>query len=118
MRFATEMTTKVETFRNKQEQEEWEAAYLQQTNRKNDEKRQEVYAEMDSILRQHGNHAEDYGLVSPHIKGVDSPAKKNERIDNARKVKKHADWEKSISNTVVVCDDDATDELIDIYKSM
>lgn len=115
LRFVTEMTTKVETHRSKQEQEEWEAAYLQHINKKNDKKRAENWQAMEAILRQQGMHAEDYGLVSPHLKGIDAPAKKGERQEKAKKVKQAHDWNKAMSNAVATGDDDAVDEVLDNY---
>jgi hypothetical protein len=118
LRFVTEMTTKVVPYRNKQEQEDWNAAYYDLVDAKNAEKRQGSWSEMDGILRDQEMHAENYGLVSPHLKGIDKPAKKGERKAHARKVKKTADWNKAMSEAVAIGDDDGIDMILDTFNNI
>lgn len=106
LRHVTPLTTKVEIHRGKQEQEEWEAAFIKQVNEANKQNRMETVLEMDEILEAHGASNEDYGLNSPSVKGVNSKRKKS-RPDNYGKV------QKQISNTVEI--DEADDS---IYQMM
>lgn len=105
LRFVTEMTTKVETFRDKQEQEEWEAAYISNIDKRNTEKRTEIWQKMENVLRQEGQHAENYGLISPHLKGV------KKELSNKKNIKLNNDWDKTMSNIV----DSGEEELMDVF---
>jgi hypothetical protein len=127
LRFVTEMTTKIEIHRAKQEQDEWEVAYIQHINRKNDEKRTAVWQQMEAVLRRQGVHPEQHGLVSPHLRGIEAPAKYGERQQKVREVRQRHDWEKAtpnwecpmsnwekeVSNAVLVGDGEQED---DIYQ--
>lgn len=100
LRHVTMMTTKVEIHRGIQEQEEWEASYIKQISAKNKEIRVKTVETIEAILEEHGATAEQYGLKSPKIKGVNSKRKKqakpNASNDDFGKV------QKSISNQTEV----------------
>lgn len=114
LRFVTEMSTKVETFRDKQEQEDWEAQYISQMDKKNTEKRNEIWYEMENILRQEGKHAENYGLKSPRLKGVKNITEKKEK-ENKKFIKPTNDWEKVISNVTCLDDENIGDKMLEEY---
>ena len=104
LRFVTGMTTKIETHRAKQEQEGWEAGYMRRINDANDKMRQDTWLQMDEILRQQGMHAEDYGLVSPAVKGVRQPVLVEKEVSARRRRAaggQTADWNKQVSNAVI-----------------
>lgn len=112
LRHEATLTTKVEIHRGKQEQEEWEAGFIKKINDANKELRKDAVESMDEILEQHGMSAEDYGLNSPKIKGVNSKRKKQTK---KRKVSNEdfGKFQKEESNTVNIDEDD-----IDIYSMM
>ena len=113
LRFVTEMTTKIETHRAKQEQEYWEAEYLQHIDAKNTEKRSDVWNEMENILRQQGMDAESYGLNPSGLRGIKTEKK-------PVKIKTQPDWNKALSNAVPVAvyGNDDFDNDTDIYNLM
>lgn len=115
LRHSTMMTTKVDIHRGVQEQEDWEAQWIRQINDKNKVVRTNSVQEMEEILEEHGSTAEDYGLRSPKIKGINSKRKK---VRTKRKEKpveaSFGTIQKSISNTTEADFDDD----IDIYNMM
>ncbi len=93
LRFVTEMTTKIETHRGIQEQDEWEASYYKQVIAANNAKRIERRDEMEELLEQHGMTAEQHGLNRPNLKGI-------ERSKRGRKTKadSYGKYTKKLSN--------------------
>lgn len=76
LRHVTEAKIKFDVHRGKQEQEAWEAEYLQKVKQLNEEQRIKADEEMDSMLESHGMLPEDYGLKSPGLLGIKSKRKK------------------------------------------
>jgi hypothetical protein len=114
LRFLTSAETKVEIHRGKQEQEPWEASFIQQMDAQNKNRRIAVRDKMDAILEQHGMLPEQYGLNSPALKGIESQSKKNkENKANKGKGAEIGAYQKKISNMVVVSEDED-----DIYDDM
>ena len=114
LRFLTAAETKVEIHRGKQEQEPWEASFIQQMDAQNKNRRIAVRDKMDAILEQHGMLPEQYGLNSPALKGIESQSKKNkENKANKGKGAEIGAYQKKISNMVVVSEDED-----DIYDDM
>ncbi|WP_052444276.1 hypothetical protein [Flammeovirga sp. OC4] len=97
------------THRAIQEQEEWEASYYSEVDKKIKDLRIERVKKADEILAEFGMRAEDYGLNAPSIKGVTSKKKKVKK-GKAKKVKETSIGEvyKSESNM---------DTLIDTQKN-
>jgi len=90
--------TTVVTHRNIQEQEEWEAEWLQRVNEMNEKSRVDVRDRMQQILEDHEATPEHYGLNSPKIKGIETRKKK-------KKEPKVADFNKTLSNQVPALSD-------------
>lgn len=96
--------TKVEIHRNAQEQEDWEASFIRKVDQRIKEKRVANRDKMLQIQKQHGMSAEDYGMVEPNLKGIES-ARKKIKTDIGQVQKK-------LSNAVLIDDND------DIYSDM
>ncbi len=75
LRFLKEATTKIEIYRAIQDQDEWEAKYIRQIQDAANALRITRRDEMDEILAKHGMRAEDYGLNSPGIAGIEGNKK-------------------------------------------
>ncbi|MEI6061735.1 MAG: kinase, partial [Bacteroidota bacterium] len=110
LRFITVAETKVTVSRGKQEQEDFEAAYLTQVNNENKVIRASRVDEMDSILEQFGMLPEQNGLISPRIKGVSKKGTRQVKSPKAS-ADTYGKYEKELSNAVA---DDETD----IYSIM
>lgn len=67
--------TKAVIHRGKQEQEEWEAAYIKKIELANKAKRVERVEAMEALRRQFGTSNEDYGMETPAVLGVTSGKK-------------------------------------------
>ena len=78
LRFVTQMTTKIEIHRGKQEQEDWESHYIKAVADKNNEVRQKINDAMDDILEEHGALPEQHGFKSPALLGTKSKRKKTQ----------------------------------------
>lgn len=103
LRFLAVAEEKVTVARGKQEQEDFETAYIVQVNNENKRIRTERWSEMDEILATHGMRPEDYGLKTPPVKGVTKSVKE----ETIGKVMKKA------SETVAVDEDEKT--IYDLY---
>ena len=108
LRHAAVAQIKVEVNRGRQSQKDWEASYI--TNIIDADKAQMIAErdKMDAILSEHGRTAEDYGLRSPLIKGVESSRKKQQTKKETTDI---GQYQKELSNAV------ATDTK-DIYSLM
>ncbi len=100
LRYNTVASTKVAIHRGKQEQQEWEAQYIKDVELANKQARRERWEKMEQLKRDHGVHAEDYGMRSPAILGLDtSAAGKRSRpaaaIGKVQKAVSHADFDES-----------------------
>jgi len=95
LRFLTVADEKITVARGKQEQEDFETAYIVQVNNENKRIRSERWNEMDGILAKHNMRAEDYGLKNPAVKGV--KVSQGETIGSVMK---------KTSQAVIVDDDD------------
>ncbi len=108
LRFVAMAETKITVHRGIQEQKEGEAVLIRQMIDENKRLRAESKEKMDSILKEHGQDAESYGLNTPGLKGI-SKGKTRGR----KKAVATIDEDKAISNQVPV---DAEGEEIDYYK--
>jgi hypothetical protein len=81
LRFVTEAETKVVVVRGRQEQEEFDTQYIASVQKLNDTARITRVDKMDEILREHGMHAEDYGLNAPNVLGL-TKKKKTKKVPN------------------------------------
>lgn len=79
LRFVTEAKTKVEIARGKQEQTDFDRAYLAGIKKINDEARVQRVAQMETMLQENGVSVSDYGLNQPAILGINSKRKKTKR---------------------------------------
>lgn len=105
LRFVREARTKVEVARGKQEQEDFEAAYISRVNAENKVLRLESIEKMDAILEQHNMLPEQHGLRSPGARGLNKKGRKQAGIGKYTKV---------LSNAV----DMGEDQEPDIYSLM
>ena len=111
LRFVTEAVTKTEVHRNTQEQEAWEAGFIKNVVDKNKKLRIKIKDQIDTVQEVHNHHPENYGLVSPRLRGIKDPQK----IKGKKQKVQYQDVDKTLSN-VVVLENDQDD--IDIYKIM
>lgn len=110
LRHVATAETKVEIHRNRQEQEDWEASYIKKVIEKNKTLRIERRDTMENILAEHGRTAEDYGLKSPQLHGVETSKKKQ-----AKKEKTDiGHFQKEVSNAVETENSNG----LDIYSIM
>jgi hypothetical protein len=97
--------TKVEIHRSQQEKEDWEAQFFKTIDNENKRLRIEARDKMDEILSDHKMRPEDYGLINPKLKGI-------ETSKTLKKQKKDVDigqYQKAIANAVVTIGDDDDD---------
>ncbi len=76
LRFVAHAEIKIEVARNIQEQDNWEAEYIRSINDLNKQARTDNFNKMQEILEDHNATAEDYGLNTPRISGVDNKKQK------------------------------------------
>lgn len=100
LRFVTAAETKLQTARNIQEQEKWEAEYYQRVSKKVKENRITQRDKVDEILEQFNRRPQDYGLNPAPLKGIES--KKKTKSTPAPDI---AQIQKELSNTVRNGDD-------------
>lgn len=72
LEFVTEMETKVQIHRGKQEQEEWEASYIDAIKQKNNLVRVQTHDYTEDVLEMHGQANSDYGFATPALLGINS----------------------------------------------
>ncbi|WP_169336013.1 kinase [Flavobacterium rivuli] len=108
LRHAGAAQIKVEVNRGRQEQEDWEASYITQIIDADKAQRIAERDKMDAILKEQGRTAEDYGLRSPLIKGVESSRKKQKATK--KETTDIGQYQKELSNAVV--------DVNDIYSHM
>lgn len=118
LQFAGEAETKIIPARNIQEQDEWNTRFFARVQKASDELRLELKAQMEEIQGQHGMRAEDYGMNTPRIMGLETGkraknAEKKEREQKkaAKQKRKKAfvaseDVDKYSSNFTPVSDED------------
>lgn len=112
LRFVTEAETKVEVARGKQEQTEFDRAYIAGIKKMNDEARIMRVNKMDAILEENGVSVESYGMNKPNVLGLTSKKRKAKKVP--------ADFgtiQKEESELVPVLVN-RDDEEFDIYKKM
>ena len=68
--------TKIEIHRGKQEQEEWEASYIDKIKKINEQERLNSFNKMNEILEQHNALPEQQGFNSPGLLGINNKKKK------------------------------------------
>jgi hypothetical protein len=114
LRLVTAAQTKPEVHRAIQEQEEGEAVFIREMQEANTMARIETRDRMDDILREHGTHPENYGLLAPKIKGIKDPLKIQPVARKHRVLAGEiGEVQKAESNIVLAGDDD---ESIDIFN--
>jgi len=109
LRFVTHAETKIVVHRGKQEQEDGEAALIRQIIDENKRLRVESKEKMEGILKQQGQNAESYGLVTPALKGIEKVKSKRHKKEAS-----YAVAEKAISNAVPISIDEETN-IFDLY---
>jgi len=100
---------KVDVNRGRQMQEDWEASYITQIIEADKKLRIAERDKMEAILAEHNRTAEDRGLRSPLIKGIESSRKMQKAVK--KETTDIGQYQKELSNAVV------TDEQ-DIYSIM
>lgn len=68
--------TKIEIHRGKQEQEDWEASYIDKIKKINEQERLNSFNKMNEILEQHNALPEQQGFNSPGLLGINNKKKK------------------------------------------
>lgn len=107
-RYIAEARPKVTIHRGLQEQEDWEREFIETVKAENTRVRVETRDFTEQVLKDHGMHAEDYGLNGTVIKGVETGKSKTKK----RKVNKTQDVKKQESNMVVMPGEDASNKTI------
>lgn len=118
LRFLSSATPKIVTYRNKQEQEEWEALFYQKVIRLNKQLRVDLREKMYSILDQHDQTPEHYGLQTPRLKGVETsiaqrPKTKKKQAKRNVSTKTFGEVLKEISNVDAIVVDENHDPTTD-----
>lgn len=113
LRFKAEAETKVEVSRGRQEVDEFQDKFIKDIIEANKNLRVDMRNETDSILERFGATAEQKGLNSPNIKGIES-SRRQKAAKNGTKVKniEIGQYQKQLSNAVAGEDDE------DIYDLM
>lgn len=78
-------TTKVEIHRGKQEQEDWEASYIDEVKQRNEQERLKSFNKMNQILEDHNALPEQHGFNSPGLLGINNKKKKPNNIGEVMK---------------------------------
>ncbi|AWG24802.1 kinase [Flavobacterium kingsejongi] len=119
LRRVAEAEPKTVIHRNAQEQEDWEAEFTRKVNAENKAIRINTRNEMDELLADHDRLAEDYGLRSPGLKGIESSRKQKAKIKQASKPQEEnygiGDYQKKISNAVFESDESDKMDYVSIY---
>lgn len=113
LRFVREAETKVEVSRGRQEVDEFQDKFIKDILAANKQMRVDMRDETVAIQERHGATAEQRGLNSPNIKGVES-SRRQKAAKNGYKVKniEIGQYQKQLSNVVAGEDDE------DIYNLM
>jgi hypothetical protein len=106
LQYVAQLDEKVEVHRGKQEADEWEASFLAQVNEANKTARLETRDKTEKVLEEFGVSAEQNGLITPPIKGLETL--KSKKGQSSRKVKagEIGKVEKDLSNVVPDVDDE------------
>jgi len=109
LRFVSEMLPKVEVSRGIQEQEKYEASYIQQILEESRKQRIARRDEVDELLEAHDLHPEQNGLNSPRISGLETKKRKKQDTAAPRKKKAKAvkvesigQYQKELSNVTEI----------------
>lgn len=126
LQFIGEAETKIVPARNIQEQDEWNARFYARVQKASDELRIELKAQMDQMQAQYSMRAEDYGMNTPRIMGLETgkraknAERKEREAEKAEQKEREASWkaaeqdsDKYTSNYTPVSDDD-----IDSFDSL
>lgn len=110
LKYVCPAVTKTVIHRGKQEQEEWEAKFIKQTELANKALRVKTKQEAVALQQLFGTSAEDYGYKTPLIKGVETSAaykRKREKVLVAAQTEVHSigEYTKEISNRDFMDDD-------------
>ncbi len=107
LKFVTEAHTKVVVQRASQFQDSEGLSFVRKVQQQENEDRLGVHVLMDEIQMQHGRQPEQYGLNTPHLKGIQN------RKKSKKKQEEYGEYTKVVSN--IVPDEDDFDEK-DIYS--
>ena len=80
LRYVAPAQTKVVIHRGKQEQEAWEAQWYTTVNNMVKEMRVKTMQERLNLQKQYGTSAEDYGLITPAIKGIQTSRSAKQKV--------------------------------------
>ncbi len=113
LRFITAAEQKVEVHRGKQEQEQWEAAWLKKVEIHSNETREAWHEAGMDIMAAHNQLPEQHGLVTPALKGINKSKNKKAKqaMDNFGKI------QKAMSNAVAAGVDDEDFSEKDLFRS-
>lgn len=107
LQFVAQLDEKVEVHRGIQEQESWESTFFKYVDGENKAARVETRDNTEKILEEHGLTAEQHGLVSPPLKGLESLKSRKEKSPKRKKIApgEIGKAEKELSNVVPDVDD-------------
>lgn len=114
LRFEAEASTKIVPHRAIQDQEDWEAQFYKDMKEQQDNLRIETRDEVEEILAQFGVRNQDYGMVEPAIKGLESQKRTQPKREVKKKVKptEIGEIEKALSNATLI---DQNEEEFNLY---
>lgn len=106
--------TKVEIHRSQQEKEDWESQFFKTIDTENKRLRVEARDQMEANLEKHKMRAEDYGLVSPKLMGIESSKASKKKKQKTEPIESIGQFEKKVSNMVLATGEDEDD----FYENM
>ena len=86
LRLSAIAKTKTVIHRGKQEQEEWEAAFIKKVELANKAKRVERKEKMEALQKQFGTSNEDYGMNSPALAGIETTRSAKKKTSKAKEL--------------------------------
>jgi hypothetical protein len=104
--YVAQLDQKVEVHRGKQEADDWEASFLAQVNNANKAARVDTRNSVEKILEEHGLAAEQHGLITPPLKGIESLKSRKKEGERRVKAGEIGKAQKELSNVVPDIDDD------------
>ena len=113
LKYNTVAATKVAIHRGKQEQEDWEAQYIKDIEIANKQARINRYEKMEQLQREHGVHAEDYGMRSPAIAGIQTSKAAKRAAKGVAATSSVGSIQKALSNADIM---DSREEDFDPYE--
>lgn len=86
LRLSAIAKTKTVIHRGKQEQEDWEAAYIKKVELANKAKRIERKERMEALQKEFGTSNEDYGMNSPALAGIETTKAAKKKTSRAKEL--------------------------------